>query len=185
MPHIDLNNDHPGILGLFHYRPETARPLTELGEILLRGHNTLSRGERELIATYVSSGNDCSFCTASHGEMAAHQLDEGRGLVDSVCTDIDKAEVSPKMRSLLRIAGSVRESGNAVTAQHVTEAREAGASDLEIHDTILIAAAFCMYNRYVDGLAAVTPDDPAAYNALANTIIQHGYLSGLPEHKPA
>lgn len=184
MPHIDLNNDQPGILGLFHYRPETARPLTELGETLLRGHNTLSRGERELIAAYVSSGNECLFCTASHGAMAAHQLDEGRALVDSVCTDIDKADVSPKMRSLLRIADSVRESGKAVTAQHVTEAREAGASDMEIHDTILIAAAFCMFNRYVDGLAAVTPDDPAAYSAMANTIIEHGYLFAPPEPKP-
>lgn len=175
MPHIDLGNDLPGIVSLFRYRPETAQPLSALAETLLRDPNTLSRGERELIAAYVSSLNDCKFCASSHSAFAAAQLTAGIDLVRSVCSDLDQAPVSDKMRALLRIAGSVQQSGKAVTADDVQSARAAGASDVEIHDAVLIAAAFCMYNRYVDGLATIAPDDPAVYTMSAELIVNHGY----------
>ncbi|MGH3422348.1 MAG: carboxymuconolactone decarboxylase family protein, partial [Streptosporangiaceae bacterium] len=77
MPYISLGNEAPGILSLFEYRPETAKPLCELAEVLLRGRSTLSRGERELMASYVSALNDCSFCTDSHAAFAAAQLPGG------------------------------------------------------------------------------------------------------------
>jgi len=177
MPHIDLHNDTPGIRGLLEFRPETGRPLMELVEVLLRGPSTLARGERELIASYVSTGNQCDFCARSHGAFAAAQLPDGTALVDQVREDLDSAPVSAKLKALLRIADAVRRDGRAVTPRDVTEARAAGASELEIHDTVLIAAAFCMLNRYVDGLAAVTPDDPEAYAKMAERIVARGYLT--------
>lgn len=175
MPHIDLDNDLPGIAGLLRYRPETARPLIELAEVLLRGPNRLGNGERELIAAYVSSLNRCVYCTASHSAAAAVQLDEGMPLVEQVHADLDNAPVSEKLRALLRIAGLVAQDGSKVQAGDIDAARQVGATGLEIHDTVLIAAAFCMFNRYVDGLATVAPDDPASYTARAREIAEHGY----------
>jgi uncharacterized peroxidase-related enzyme len=181
MPHISLGNDSPGIVSLFIYRPETARPLNQLAEILLRGPNTLSRGEREMIAAYVSTLNECKFCASSHAAFAAAQLPEGMDLVDKVRTNPEEAPVSAKLKALLRIAAAVKQDGRSVSTEDVAAAREAGATDLEIHDTVLIAAAFSMYNRYVDGLATVTPDDPAEYAATAKNIVANGYTAGPPE----
>ena len=175
MPHISLGNDAPGILSLFEYRPQTAAPLTALAEVLLRGPSSLTRGERELIAAYVSTLNDCSFCTDSHAAFAAAQLPEGMTLVDQVRADPADAPVSAKLRALLRIAAAVQRSGKDVSTADVAAAREAGATDLEIHDTVLIAAAFCLFNRYVDGLATTLPDDPAGYAAMAELIVSNGY----------
>ncbi|WP_248965414.1 carboxymuconolactone decarboxylase family protein [Sphaerisporangium perillae] len=181
MPHITLDTDEPGIRGLFGFRPETARPLNELVEVLLRGESTLTRGERELIAAYVSALNHCRYCFSSHAAYAAAQLPEGMELVEQVRADLDGAPIPPKLRALLGIAGAVQRGGREVSEQHVNTARAAGATDLEIHDTVLIAAAFCMYNRYVDGLATVAPDDPALYAARAKRIVADGYLALLAE----
>jgi uncharacterized peroxidase-related enzyme len=175
MPHIALNSAEPGIRGLLRYRPETARPLGELTDLLLRGPSTLTRGERELIAAYVSGLNDCQYCTSSHSACAAAQLPDGMALVEQVRADPAAAPVAAKLKALLAIAAAVQQGGHAVTAEHVESARAEGATDLEIHDTVMIAAMFCMFNRYVDGLATIAPDDPAAYAAGAQHIIAHGY----------
>lgn len=175
MPHITLPSQ-PGIAGLLAYRPETGRPLSELAEVLLRGPSTLTRGERELIAARVSALNDCTFCTMSHAAFAAEQLPGGIDLVHAACASPDTSELGGKLKALLAIAGAVQQSGRAVTAGQVTAARDAGATDAEIHDTVLIAAAFCMFNRYVDGLDAVTPTDPAAYASDAKVMVERGYL---------
>jgi uncharacterized peroxidase-related enzyme len=178
MAHIALGvdeNQFPGITGPMIYRPETAKPLNELADVLLRGPNTLSRGERELIAAYVSGLNECQFCCGSHSAFAAAQLEQGMSLVDQVRADLDSAPVSDKLRALLRIAGAVQADGRKVTPALVGDAREAGASDVEIHDAVLIAAAFCMFNRYVDGLGTLAPDDPSVYALSAQRIIEYGY----------
>jgi uncharacterized peroxidase-related enzyme len=180
MPHISVGNDLPGIVGLMNFRPETGRPLSALAETLLRDANTLSPGERELIAAYVSGLNECNFCASSHSAFAAAQLSEGMDLVVSVRADPEQAPVSDKMKALLRIAGKVQQSGRAVTSADADAARAAGASDVEIHDAVLIAAAFCMYNRYVDGLAAVTPTDQEGYAQTATMIVTHGYMAAVP-----
>ncbi|HXL88943.1 MAG TPA: peroxidase-related enzyme [Streptosporangiaceae bacterium] len=182
MPHISLGNDAPGILSLFQYRPETARPLCDLADALLVAPSSLTRGERELIASYVSTLNDCEFCASSHAAFAAAQLPEGMTLVDQVRADAAGAPVSAKLSALLRIAAAVQRSGKDVREADVAAAREAGATDVEIHDTVLIAAAFCLFNRYVDGLATILPDDPAGYAAMAGLIVTNGYgaASGQP-----
>ena len=177
MPHIELHNDAPGIRGLMMFRPETAKPLNELVEVLLVADNSLSRGERELIASYVSKRNDCFFCTTSHGAYAAAQLDGGWDLVDAVRDDIDSAPITPKLRALLLIAGHVQEGGKAVTEADVAAARAVGATDVEIHDAVLIAAAFCMYNRYVDGLATWAPEDRSTYDERGKMIVENGYAA--------
>ena len=185
MPHIALNSAEPGIRGLLRYRPETARPLSELTEVLLRGPSTLTRGERELIAAYVSALNDCRYCSSSHSACAAAQLPGGMTLVEQVRADPASSPVSAKLKALLAIASAVVQSGRAVTTEHVAGARAAGATDVEIHDTVLIAAAFCMFNRYVDGLATIAPEDPALYAAGAQRLIKQGYKapSADPGHQ--
>lgn len=176
LAHITLNSDEPGIRGLFRFRPQTAEPLNELVEVLLCAPNTLTRGERELIASYVSSLNQCTYCCSSHSAYAAAQLPEGMPLVRQVCTDVSNAPVSPKLRALLDIAAAVQKGGLYVTQELADAARAEGATDTEIHDCVLIAAAFCMFNRYVDGLATIAPEDPALYAAGAQRLITDGYL---------
>ena len=159
------------------FRPETAKPLNELVDVLLRGPHTLSPGERELIATFVSARNDCRYCQTIHGAIAAHHLGGNEDLVRDVKADPEHAAISEKLKALLVIAGKTADSGRRVTAEDVARARELGATDLEIHDTVLIAAAFCMFNRYVDGLATWAPDDPEFYRQRAALIAQHGYAA--------
>jgi len=176
MPHIPLP-DLPGIRGPMAFRPETARPLNDLVDVLLRGPHSLTPAERELIATYVSSQNDCRYCQTIHGAIAAHHLGGNEELVTAVKRDFAHAGVSDKLKALLAIAGKVARSGKDVTADDVHRAREQGATDLEIHDAVLIAAAFCMFNRYVDGLATWAPDDPDFYRQRAAMVATNGYAA--------
>lgn len=150
--------------------------MRELAEVLLRGANTLTSAEREMIATLVSDRNDCHFCQASHRAAAAHHLGGNYDVVDAVKRDFDSAPVSPKLKALMAIAAKVQESGRNVTASDVERARAAGATDVEIHDAVLIAAAFSMFNRYVDGLATFTPRDEAAYDQMGQRMAKEGYV---------
>lgn len=183
MPHIFLDPNLAGIRSLLDYRKETAKPLMDLAEVLLRGESPLTRGERELIAAYVSEQNDCEYCAASHGACAAVLMPEGTPLVDQVRKDPAEAPIDDRLRALLAIAGAVAQGGWAVTQEQVAAARAAGAEDRDIHDTVLVAAAFCMYNRYVDGLATLTPHDPAAYAVIAERLVNQGYA--IPRQAPA
>jgi uncharacterized peroxidase-related enzyme len=183
MPHIALPEGYPGITSGFMFRPETAKPMRELAHVLLHGPSTLTPAERELIATYVSSRNDCFFCQTSHGAAAAAHMAKDFGLVDQVKRDYHQAEVSDKLKALLTIAGKVQQGGKQVSSDDVADAREQGATDTEIHDTVLIAAAFCMFNRYVDGLDTWQPEDPAMYASMGEHLATHGYL--MPSIKAA
>ncbi len=179
MPYITLESHLPGITGLLEYRKDSAQPIRELTQFLLRGPSSLSEGERELIASIVSSGNECRFCTTAHTAAANMLLGENE-TSDKALKDIATAPVSDKMKALLVIAAKVRESGKSVTNEVIAAAKAAGATDIEIHDTVLIAALFCLYNRYVDGLDTFTPTDPQYYENLADRIVHHGYTR-LPE----
>ncbi|WP_263384149.1 carboxymuconolactone decarboxylase family protein [Granulicella arctica] len=176
MPHINLPN-LPGIRGPMAFRPESSKPLNELVDVLLRQPNSLTQGERELIATYVSSLNTCHYCQSIHGAIAAAHLDGDEALVACVKQDFHSAAITPKLKALLTIAGKVQQDGKKVTTGDVQAARSEGATDLEIHDTVLIAAAFCMYNRYVDGLATVQPEDPALYRERGKMVARDGYVA--------
>ncbi len=175
MPYIPLSEKLPGITGLLDYRKDTALPIRELTQILLRGESTLTEGERELIATVVSYENECAFCTAAHTAAADILLDDAN-IAEKVKRDPAHAPVSDKMKALLEIARAVQKNGKLVTPAMVAEAKAHGATDRELHDTVLIAALFSLYNRYVDGLASVTPTDPAFYNRLGNILKNKGYL---------
>jgi uncharacterized peroxidase-related enzyme len=177
MAHITLPEGLPGIRGPMAFRPETAKPLNELAEILLRSDNSLTRGERELIATYVSSQNDCFFCQNAHGGIAQHYLECDMSFIDDVKKNYQSTSISEKLKALLSIAGSVQKGGKNVTEQQIATAKGLGATDLEIHDTVLIAAAFCMYNRYVDGLATWAPQDRDLYVKRGKQRAEEGYIN--------
>jgi uncharacterized peroxidase-related enzyme len=179
MAHIYVPDDVPGIRSLFHVRPEAAAPMGMLADVLLSGSAALSAGERELIAAYVSALNNCTFCHLSHAAIAACHLGN-ETLVATVVRDPESAPISPMLKALLGIARQVQQSGRAVGEEHIARARATGATDLEIHDAVLISAAFCMFNRYVDGLAAWTPTEPSTYRERAELVAQHGYGASLP-----
>jgi uncharacterized peroxidase-related enzyme len=185
MAYIQLPEGLPGIRGAMAFRPETAKPLNELVEILLHAPNSLTPGERELIATYVSSENDCYYCQTIHGAIAAASLNDDELLVRKVKHDFEKADITPKLKALLVIAGQVQKGGKYVTGEAVARARALGASDIEIHDTVLIAAAFCMFNRYVDGLGTTQPRDEAMYRERGKRVAREGYVSVSKEYLPA
>jgi uncharacterized peroxidase-related enzyme len=169
VPHINLP-DLPGMVGLLVHYPHTAGPLNGLADALLRGPSPLTPGERETIAAYVSSRNECAYCSGIHGAVAKHLLhEEGR--------PAEHAETDPKMRALLSIAEKVRVDGRSVSRADIDLAREHGADDKTIHDTVLIAAAFAMYNRYVDGLATLAPEQPEVYAQHARNLAAGGYLT--------
>jgi len=174
MAHIELPEGLPGISGGFAFRPETAKPMRELAHVLLHDENSLTPGERELIAAYVSSRNNCQFCQASHGAAASAHLGDA-AVVEQVKTDFLSAPVSPKLKTLLAIAGKVQQDGKLVTSADVEAARKQGATDIEIHDTVLIAAAFSMFNRYVDGLGTWQPDSPEMYEMMGRHLADEGY----------
>jgi uncharacterized peroxidase-related enzyme len=178
MAYINLENDLPGIRGPMAYSPETGEALNELAEILLHDdNNTLSRGERELIGAYVSSENDCFFCQNVHGAMAQHYLECDMEFIDAVKKDYKATPVSDKLKSLLASAGSVQKGGRHVTTTQIEKAKSLGATDKEIHDTVLIAAAFCMFNRYVDGLNTWAPQDRNVYVDRAPMRAKDGYAN--------
>jgi uncharacterized peroxidase-related enzyme len=178
MPHIDLPKEYPGIRSLFTFRPETAAPLNALVQTLLHNpHPTLSQGERELIAAYVSGLNVCKYCASTHGAIAKHHLDNDAALVSAVMANPETAPISDKLKALLKIAAQVQIGGKQVSSKTVEAAKERGATDIDIHDTVLIAAAFCMFNRYVDGLATWAPDDDAVYDKIGKQRAEEGYLT--------
>ena len=179
MAHIKVPEGLPGIRGLFAFRPQTAKPMSELAEVLLHQPGTLTPAERELIATYVSSRNDCYYCQTAHGAIAAHHLGGNEETVHAVKRDFEHAAISDKLKALLAIAGKVQQGGKNVQPEDVERARRQGATDLEIHDTVLIAAAFCMYNRYVDGLDTWAPTDLEGFRERAATVARDGYLGVL------
>jgi uncharacterized peroxidase-related enzyme len=179
MAHIRLPEGLPGIRGPMVFRPETSKPLCDLVQVLLTGPHTLTPAEREMIATYVSSENDCYYCQTCHGSTAAQHLggsDADYELIRKIKQNYEETPLSEKMKALLAIAGKVQEGGKRVTAEDVSRARRHGATDKEIHDTVLIAAAFCMFNRYVDGLATWQPDDPEIYREIGKQTAQLGYV---------
>ncbi len=184
MAHIKLNNeDLPGIIGLLDYRPETALPLSELAEVLLRGESTLSSGEREIIASSVSYWNNCHFCHASHGASAVAHLETDLKLIEEIENGFQNRKISNKLRALLNIAHKVQMGGKNVQEEDISAAKKEGATDREIHDTVLIAAAFCMFNRYVDGLHTWAPEPLEAYKESGEMLAHEGYMAVIQAGK--
>ena len=178
MTFIDLQNDLPGIRGPMQYSPETGKALNELAEILLHDdYNTLSRGDREMIGAYVSSLNDCFYCQNVHGALAQHYYACDMQFIDDIKQDHLSTSISPKLKALLSIAGSVQKGGKYVSTEQIEQAKDLGATDNEIHDTVLIAAAFCMFNRYVDGLNTWAPQDRQVYIDRAPMRAKEGYAN--------
>jgi uncharacterized peroxidase-related enzyme len=177
MAYIALPDESlPGITGLFNFRPETAAPLRLLAETLLRGESPLTSGERELIAAYVSHLNNCHFCHTSHASAAMAHLECDLSLIDDIKNGFQEIDITPKLRALLNIAGKVQKSGKQVTDADVSAARTEGADDREIHDAVLIAASFSMFNRYVDGLGTWAPQDNEAYREMGQRMAFTGYV---------
>ena len=174
--------DVPGILTAIMLTPELGVHLRGLADELLVNDfpgATISRAERELLATAVSAANDCFYCMDSHGAFATALLErqgaaERAALVDAIKRG-SSDEFDDKMRALLHIARTVRRDGLSLTAADVDAARATGASDADVQLAVLIASAFSMYNRMVDGFRAKTPPTPDVYRERAGQIAEHGY----------
>lgn len=180
MAYIDVQEGVPGIRSLVMFRPETGKHLYALAQVLLRDESPLTPAERELIAAHVSHRNNCMFCMSSHAAAARELYKDDRSVVDCVIDNVADAPVSPKLKALLTIAGKVQENGRNVKPEDIDEARKHGALDRDIHDTVLIAATFSMFNRYVDGLASLTPTDPKAYEEMGKRMASMGYVLPQP-----
>lgn len=176
MAHISLPEGVPGIIGPMLAYPAAAQHLNALAEYLLRGPSPLSPAERELIASCVSADNQTAFCEHSHAATARVLFGDDDHLVDVALRNPRDERLDPRLRALLNIAAKVRAGGSCVTQDDVLRARAAGADDQAIHDTVLIASAFCMFNRYVDGLGTWTPTDPHVYNAIGQRLATVGYV---------
>lgn len=181
MAYINVPEGVPGIRSLVMFRPETGQYLYELAQTLLRGPSPLTEAEREMIAAYVSSRNNCNFCMKSHAAAARCLLGEDESLMDEVLKDNMAADVSYKMHALLHIAAKVQESGKLVEQGDIDKAHEAGATDMDVHDTVLIAATFSMFNRYVDGLNSFTPESNEDYVPMGKRMAEKGYV--LPQQQ--
>lgn len=161
--------------GLLAFRPAIAPAITALTETLLRSEEGLSRGERELIGAFVSALNDCFICQHVHGAVAQCHLGVGDDFIEKVKQDFQQTPLSEKMKSLLAIAESTQRSGAFVTSEQVESAQKAGASDLEIHDTVLITSLFCLFNRYLDGLGVTSEDNLETFRQRGRLIAEKGY----------
>jgi uncharacterized peroxidase-related enzyme len=175
MAFIKTDIPQPGILELLFYKSPTGNALSNLAHTILHGPSPLTSGERELIASYVSYLNNCEFCHKSHSAAANEHLGDNGKAVSCIKTDIGTAPVSEKMKQLLRIAEKVQKSGREVTPDLIDAAKKAGATDEEIHDAVLVAAAFCMYNRYVDGLKTTLPENDGEYKDMGKRLATKGY----------
>lgn len=174
--------DLPGIVAVMRLSPGLEVHLRGLADELLVKDvpgATLTRSERELLATAVSAANDCFYCMDSHGAFASELL--RRGNADSVDALVDRVKLGdagglgPKMEALLAIARGVQRNPRNVRREDVARALKAGATDEDTQLAVLIASAFCMYNRMVDGLRAKTPPSTEAYRSRATEIAEHGY----------
>jgi uncharacterized peroxidase-related enzyme len=175
MAYIEVEEDVPGIRSLFNFNRETGKPLCDLAEVLLRGPSPLSSGERELIAAYVSNRNGCMFCMNSHAAAARCYFGDQQEIVSELLHDKSSTKLSAKLKALLFIAGKVQSDGKTVTPEDIEAARKAGANDSDIHDTVLIAASFSMFNRYVDGLNSLTPTEETVYEDMGKRMSTLGY----------
>jgi AhpD family alkylhydroperoxidase len=132
MAHIEFGEGLPGIRGPLAFSPETTKPLCELVQVLLTSPHTLTAAEREMIATYVSSQNDCHDCQSGHGSTAAQHLGGSAAdcdLIGQVNHDCQATPLSGKMKPLLALAGTVQEDGKCVTSEDVERAKQNGATD--------------------------------------------------------
>jgi len=176
MAHIEVPAGVPGIRSLVMFRPDTGKHLYELAQVLLRDPSPLTPAERELIATHVSTRNECVFCASSHAAAARELFGDQRDVVNCVIGQTETSLLTLKMKALLKIAGKVQQNGKLVTPEDIAKARDEGATDRDIHDTVLIAATFSMFNRYVDGLDTLTPTDPLEYEPMGKRMASMGYV---------
>lgn len=183
--------DVPGIVVAMRLSPALSEHLKGLADALLVAPfpgSDLTRAERELIATAVSAANDCFYCMDTHGAFAGELL--RRDAVKDIEALVDRVKsggvdgTTPRVAALIGLARIVRGNARDVTTGDVARAKDAGASDGDVQLTVLIASAFCMYNRMVDGLRARTPASVDAYRERAAQIAEHGYSDGRVEALP-
>ena len=181
MAHTTSPGGTPGIVGQIFAHRESEEALNTLAQVVMCGPSPLTRAERELIAAVVSAGNDSYFCTNTHAAAARHLFGDRAGVVDAVLTDPGTGHPEERLRALLAIAAKVRRGGCSVTPDDVARARAAGADDREVHDTVLIAAMLCMFNRYVDNFGPWAPRDPSVYQEIGARIATTGDRGQYPD----
>lgn len=177
MAHITVPNHTPGLLGLLLSRPRLAQYLTAFLQELLRGESPLSPGERELVALVVSVENRCQYCTRSHLTVARKFFPDQEELVEQVLNNVEKAPIRPAMKMLLKMARQViKIESQTLNSELVAQAQAHGATEQEIHDTVLVASTIAMINRYVDALGADIPEEVEYYEHTSDYLVNYGYV---------
>ncbi len=183
--------DAPGILAAIRLTPGLGVHLRGLADELLVNDfpgATISRPEREMLAAATSAANDCFYCMDSHGAFATALLERDDAtelvpLVDELKLGSSEG-FGDKMRALLQISRTVRRDPLDLTAADVEAALATGATDADVQLAVLIAAAFSMYNRMVDGFRARTPPTAEAYRERAGEIAANGYSAPQVQSVP-
>ncbi len=163
-----------GIWYLLAFKPEMTSALSTLTQAVMRGPSPLTIGQRELIAAYVSTTNQCSFCSGSHMAVAGELLGDAP-LVKAVCTNLETAGISDQEKALLRFVGKVTQTPSCITQKDLDDLKEWGWSDEALYDAITVTALFNFYNRWNDahGTPAMTPE---AFAASGLRLAEKGYV---------
>ncbi len=182
MAHLNLPAGLPGIIGPMTAYPHTAKHLNGLAEsLLVEDTPTFTKAERELVAAYVSNLNQCIFCSESHGAVADVHA-KVSGLSRAVWNNPGHEAIDEKMRAMLIVAKKVQSDARTVLKTDIDIVVDLGATERDAHDLILIAAAFCMFNRYVDGLGTFAPPrNDEAYLGMGQMLATKGYNRALED----
>jgi len=162
----------PEIMHLFRFKTRSTDHLIRFTEEVMRGPSPLSRGTRELIGAFVSSRNQCTFCSCAHAPVAARLL--GQDLVDEVLRDVESSRLDEAHKELFRYIGKLADTPTLVTAADIGRLRKAGWSEEAIYDALTVVAVFKFYNTWNNG-AGVQDMNPADYAHSSNRLLTMGY----------
>ena len=149
MAFFSFLDDSSGIASVFANNKVRARPMRELRKQIMRGPSPLSVGERELIAAFVSTLNQCEFCAGGHTALAARTVDVR--VLDELIANIDTAAISDRLKPIFRFVKKLTEAPSRIVQADVESIHAAGWEESAVEDAIAVCSLFNMLNRIANG----------------------------------
>jgi uncharacterized peroxidase-related enzyme len=175
VPYLKSLPDDAVLLQVFRAYPDTARPLLDYHELVMRGPSPFTVAERELIAAYVSGVNECGYCHGVH-TATAEAFGIPEGLLEALLADLDTAPVDERIRAVLRYVGKLTEAPARLTDEDAAAVLAAGWDERALHDAVIVCALFNFMNRMVNGLG-IKADE--SYFALSGKRLRDVGYTGL------